>query len=93
MADLQDVRTAVADGLKFAGAASAPVLMTLELNGDAANLLTSLTNKLDRDRGGVIAEALSLLYIGVAVQKEGMQMAIVDQGGTVQTVLDLTSKD
>ena len=54
-----------------------------------ADLLNDLTNKLGLDRGRVIAEALSLMYLGVTAQQDGMQMAIVDQGGTLQTALDL----
>jgi len=92
MAGVYDVRSAVADALKFTDSATGSVLMTIELNGEAANLLNNLNRDLDRDRGRVIAEALSLLFVGVTIQKEGMQMVVVDQSGKIQTVLDLIPK-
>ncbi len=89
MAETQDVRTAVAEAFNFADTTTAPVEMAIALNGEAVNLLDRLTLLLDRDRGGAIAEALAFLYMGVSLQKEGMNMAIVDRDGKVQTVLDL----
>ena len=83
------VGSAFSRALKFGDTAMASVEMTIELNGGASHLLNDLTNKLDLDRGRVIAEALSLMYHGVTAQQDGMQMAIVDQGGTLQTALDL----
>jgi hypothetical protein len=93
MQQTYDVAAAVANALKFGDTETDSVEMTIEMNGGAANLLQSLTKQLGRDRGSVIAEALSLLFVGVTAQKEGMQVAIIDQDGKAQTVIDLLSKD
>ena len=45
--------------------------------------------ELHRDRGRTISEALALLFYGLTAQEEGMNLAIVDAEGNVQTVLDL----
>jgi hypothetical protein len=92
VAEVYDVRTAVADALGLTGTATDSAELTIEMNGEATNLLNTLTEQLDRDRGTVIAEALSFLFVGVTAQKEGMQVAIIEPGGKVQTVIDLLSR-
>jgi hypothetical protein len=93
MASVNDVQAIVTDSLKFTDTATCSIQMTIELSGGAANLLNQLTKLVGKDRGEVIAEALSVLYIGAVVQAEGMNMAVVDKEGKVQTILDLLSKD
>src|SRR3954454_14489938 len=93
MAEVYDIRAAVADALKSTDAATAPVRMTIEFTGGAAGLLDQLTGLLGRDRGRVIAEALAFFYVGVGAQREGMQMAVVDRDGSVQATLDLLTQE
>ncbi len=88
-----DVRAALAELSDEAEAATAPVELTMKLSGPAAHLLAKLAGRLGRDRGETISEALQFLYFGVAIQKDGLQMAVVDRDGQIQTTLDLLPGD
>ena len=87
-----DVKAALANSVKDQKPDSGRELMTIELSARAASLLDQLAEKFDGRMGLVFAEAVALLSIGVAAQKDGFHLAVVDKDGEIQTKIDLLSK-